>query len=199
MLDTTSSHPVLGLDVLRVGPREGTNKYLPRPKDMPDDWPAKLGVQAAEWKPSHGRGIVSYDSWLWHIGVQPSLYHILSNGHKLNNRTLSLDGTVTASVKHFGHHALQLLLRPLCTPLREWPPEIRQVLYFVLHKKDGFDLNKDSQPIKLPSTLFHLLAKLLCPHLQHAIHAPVSGGRRFTGYRGGFAIGMCRMVRLLLT
>ena len=182
VLDNSTGQLVSGLDVLAVAPRECGNKYIPRPIDMPEGWLSTLDLRAAEWQPSHGMGLRYYAAWLERRGVLPCLEHLLGDWHKLNNKTPSVDGMVLALVKHFGLYSLQQLLRLLRTPLRDGPPETRQALHLVLHKKDGFNLNTDSRPIKLLSALFRLLAKLLCPHLQHALRAPVSGGRQFAGY-----------------
>ena len=64
----------------------------------------------------------------------------------------------------------------------------------MLHKKDGFELNKDSRPTKRLSEPFRVVAKLVGPDLQHAMRALSSRGREFAGCMGGVAIGMRCMV-----
>ena len=199
LLGTSSGQLATGLEVLWVAPHKCGNKYRPRATDVPDEWLASLGLRAEEWQPQYGMGLQYYSAWLSRRGVIPNLDQILQDWSKLNNKTPSVDGMVVSLIKHFGLHAMQQLLRLLRTPLRDWPPESRQALHLVLHKKDGYNLNKDSRPIRLLSALFRVHPKVLCPHLQHAVRAPVSGGRQFAGYRGGSAIGMRRLVMLMLT
>ena len=181
VLDTSSCQLATGLEVLRVAPQQCGNKYRPRARDMPDEWLPSLGLRAEEWQPQYGMGLLYYSAWLSRRGVLPNLDQILQDWGELNNKTPSVVGMVVSLIIHFGLHTMQKLLRLLGTPLRDWPPESRQALHLVLHKKDGYDLNKDSRPIRLLSALLAVLAKLLCTHLQHAVRAPVSGGDSLRG------------------
>ena len=91
--------------------------------------------------------------------------HIMLEWHKLNNKAPRIDGMVTSFVTLFDLNSLHQLLCLPCTPLHAWPSKSRHTLLLVLHKKDGFDLNKNRVSIKLLLVFFGLLAKHLCPHL----------------------------------
>ena len=95
-----------------------------------------------------------------------SVATILQRKAEFPNKTVGVDCTVAYLVKVFGLRTASQFANILNMAYEQWPEETRQVLHMTLHRSTGFDVNKNTRPIKVLSALLKIQAKLLAPMVQ---------------------------------
>ena len=160
--DTELGKVVNGSEVLRVISRECAKKYPKHNKAVPSDWVAWLVErqvassrveQVADAMESRDTGRVLVAS-LINIKVE------------FSNKTPRVDCIVPCLLKLFGLRTASQFAHILNVEFEQWPGETKRVLHMTLHKSRGFNMNKNTRPIKVVSALVKIQAKLLAPMVQ---------------------------------
>ena len=75
---------------------------------------------------------------------------------EMANKTAGLDGLIPAFVKLFGIQAAPQLIQILTMGHQQWLEEVKEVLHMTAHKSEGYNVNKNTRPIKVPSALLRI-------------------------------------------
>ena len=181
--DTTSQSLVRGRDILQVLPRECVLKYPVRNVALPPEWvplvmghryvlrPGSVAVEARKYL------ILSQE-------VQISVESPLRIRHKLSSATEGVDGFIPNLANWMGMASLYRVTQILRPPFDQWPPEVFSALHLTLKKSAGENVNANSWPIKLLSSLYRIQAKLYAPLVQLAMSPSESGCRQYAGFTG---------------
>ena len=128
-----------------------------------------------------------------------SVATMLKRKAEFSNKTAGVDCVVPSLLKLFGMRTASKFADVLNMEYGQWPEETRQVLHMTLHKSTGFDVNKNTRPIKVLSALLRIQAKLLAPMVQTLTRPRWSAGGQFAGYKGSSVHGMRRLMHILIT
>ena len=196
--DTESGEVVEGSDILRVVSRECAKKYPRHSTTVPSEWVAGL-VERQVAKASSSRVEQVADTIESKDAGRVSVATMLNRKAEFSNKTAGVDCVVPSLLKLFGMRTASKFADILNMEYGQWPEETRQVLHMTLHKSTGFDVNKNTRPIKVLSALLRIQAKLLAPMVQTLTRPRWSAGRQFAGYKGSSVHGMRRLMHILIT
>ena len=173
-------------------------KYPKHNNTAPSDWVAGL-VERQVAKAGCGRVEQVADVMESRNAGRVSVASIINKKAEFNNKIAGVDCIVPCLLKLFVLKTASQFAKILNMEYGQWPEETRQVLHMTVHKLAGFDVNKNTRPIKVLSTLLGIQAKLLAPMVQTLTRPKWSTRRQFAGYKGSSVHDMRRLMHILIT